>query len=113
MSERETKTITTPGGCSILLRTYLTGRESNQLKDVLFSDLKMNMADVQAGKIAIENIPASFLVKQEEKAIELLVVSVNGVSENVLQTVLDFPTADYDAVVEAINAIRNPSTPTK
>jgi hypothetical protein len=110
---RETKTITTPGGHSIVLRSYLTGREANQLKELLFADLKLNIEDVRDGKMAVEDIPASFLVKQEEKAIELLVVSVDGVTENAAQAVLDFPSADYDAVLKAINAIRNPTTPEK
>ena len=53
-------------------------------------------------------------MKQEEKAIELLVVSVDGVGENAAKTVLDdFPDSEYQAVVEAINEIRNPTTPEK
>jgi tartrate dehydratase alpha subunit/fumarate hydratase class I-like protein len=113
MADRETKKITTPGGRVIELRTYLTGREANQLKELLFADMKLNTADIESGKIAVDNIPASFLVKQEEKAIELLVVSLGGVTENAAQLVLDLPSADYDTVVEAVNEIRNPTTPEK
>ena len=109
--ERETKAITTPAGHNVVLRSYLTGREANELKSVLFADLKLNVEDVQSGKIAIGDIPASFLVKQEEKAIELLIVAVDDMIENASQKVLDFPEADYQAVVEAVNAIRNPTKP--
>lgn len=113
MTERETKTITTPGGHAVVLRSYLTGREANQLKELLFADLKLNAEDAESGKLAIDAIPASFLVKQEEKAIELLVVSVDGTGENVLQLLLDLPSADYETVVAEINEIRNPTTPEK
>lgn len=114
MAERETKEIITPGGRKIVLRSYLTGREANELKTVLFADLKLNVEDVQAGKIVIDSIPASFLVKQEEKAIELLVVSVDGIAQNAAQIVLDeFADSEYQAVVTEINAIRNPTMPAK
>jgi hypothetical protein len=109
--ERETKTITTPGGRTVVLRSYLTGREENELKGILYADLKMNADDLQSGKMSITDIPASFVVKQEEKAIELLVVSVDGKSENAAQAVLDLPSSDYASIVDEINKLRNPTTP--
>lgn len=113
MTDRETKSLTTPGGHTVVLRSYLTGREANQLKELLFADLKLNTEDMESGKVTIDAIPASFLVKQEEKAIELLTVSIDGTSENVLQILLDLSSTDYDVVVAAINEIRNPTTPEK
>jgi hypothetical protein len=110
---RETKEITTTGGHVVLLNAYLTGREANELKAVLFADLKMSVEDMQSGKVSAADIPASFIVKQEEKAIEMLVVSMDGISDNAAQKVLDLPSAEYDAVVKEINAIRNPTTPEK
>jgi len=108
--ERETKAITTPGGRTIVLRSYLTGREENELKSLLYADLKMSATDVQAGKVSVTDIPASFIVKQEEKAVELLIVSVDGSTENPAQKVLDLPSAEYDFVVQEINAIRIPTS---
>jgi len=109
--ERETKTITTPGGRTIVLRSYLTGREENELKSLLYADLKMSATDVQAGKVSVTDIPASFIVKQEEKAVELLAVSVDGSTENAAHKVLELPSAEYDFVVQEINAIRTPTKP--
>src|SRR4051812_21648257 len=114
MADRETKIVTTPAGHKIELRTYLTGREANQLKELLLADLKLSTADIESGKVEIGDIPASFLVKQEEKSVELLVVSIDGVTDNAAQTVLhEFPEREYQAVIEAINEIRNPTTPEK
>jgi len=113
MTDRETRTVTTPGGHTVVLRSYLTGREANELRQVLYADLKLNMEDVQSGKIAIDEIPASFIVNQEQRAIEILVVSVDGVTENAAQTLLDFPEDEYNAVVAVVNEIRNPTKPAK
>jgi hypothetical protein len=51
MSERETKEFIAPSGHSVVLRTYLTGREANEIKAAMFSSLKMNMDDAQSGKV--------------------------------------------------------------
>ena len=45
MSDRETREFVTPGGHKVLLSAYLTGRNANELKAVMFSALKMNMED--------------------------------------------------------------------
>lgn len=113
MMERETREFTTPGNHNIVLRSYLTGREANELKSVLYADLKISAEDLQGGKVAIENIPASFIVRQEEKAITTLVVSVDGIADNAAEIVLNLPAQEYSAVVAEVNKIRNPSTPEK
>lgn len=108
---RETKSFTTPGGHAVVLNAYITGRESNAIKQVLYDDLKMNLKDAQNGTVAMDDMPSSFVVKQEEKAIELIVVSIDGSSENVLQTVLDLPVPEYNAIVEEVNKVRRPTKP--
>jgi len=113
MPTRETREITTPGGHKIVLRTYLSGREDNELTAVLYSDLKMSVEDMQKGITSVKDVPATFIVKQEEKAVELLVVSVNGSTDNAAQAVLSLPKTEYQAVIAEINKIRNPTTPEK
>src|SRR5258708_39274410 len=100
MSERETKTITTPGGHTVVLRTYLTGREANDLKSVMFSALKMNMEDAQSGKVNVSDVPGTFLVEQERKALGFLVVSLDGDNTAPVDKLLDLPSPEYEAVVK-------------
>src|SRR5882762_3686656 len=113
MSERETKEITTPGDHKVVLRTYLTGREANELKAVMFSALKMNMEDAQSGKVNVSDVPGTFLVEQETKALGYLLVSVDGDTTAPVEKLLDLPSAEYEAVIKEVNAIQNPTTPTK
>src|ERR1700710_912295 len=113
MNNRETREITTTGGHKVVLKTYLTGQEDNSLTSVLYGDLKMSVEDMQSGITSVKDIPATFVVKQEEKAIELLVVSVDGVTDNAAQTVLNFPKLEYQSFIVEINKIRNPTTPEK
>jgi hypothetical protein len=78
MSERKTKEITTPAGHKIVLRTYLTGREANEIKAAMFSSLKMNMDDAQSGKVNVGDVSGAFLIEQERKALGFLLVSIDG-----------------------------------
>ncbi len=44
----------------------------------MYADLKINASDAATGKVGLADMPATFLVSQEAKALEFLVVSVDG-----------------------------------
>lgn len=113
MSDRETQEFTTPGGRKVVLRAYLTGREANELKAVMYSALKMNMDDAQSGKVNVSDVPGTFLVEQEKKALSFLLVSVDGETNGVIDKLLDLPATEYEAVIKEVNRIQNPTTPEK
>jgi hypothetical protein len=108
MSGRETKSIVTPGNHTVVLRTYLTGKESSALKAIMFSELKINPSDAASGKVALGDMSATFLVSQEAKALEFLVVSVDGDTNAYLEVLGNLPEADYNAVVAEVQKIRVP-----
>jgi hypothetical protein len=111
MTERETKTFVTPGGRTVVLNAYLTGREANEIKNAMFGALKMNMEDAQSGKVNVSDVPGTFLAEQERKALGFLVVSVDGDPSDPVEKLLDLPSAEYEAVVAEANKIQNPTTP--
>lgn len=111
MADRETREFITPAGRTVILRTYLTGREANELKSVMYSALKMNMEDAQSGKVNVSDVPGTFLVEQEHKALVFLVVSVDGDTTAPVDKLLDLPASEYDAVKKEIDLIQNPTTP--
>lgn len=105
---RETKEFTTPAGNKVVLRTYLTGKESNELKALMYADLKINTSDAANGKVALTDMPAAFMVKQEQKAVEFLVVSINGDTNAPVAAIEALPESEYNAVLAEVNAIRVP-----
>lgn len=113
MSERETKEFTTPAGHKIVLRTYLTGREASEIKSAMFGALKMNMGDAESGKVNISDLPGSFLIEQERKALGFLLVSIDGDATAPIDILLELPSSEYDAVVKEVNTIQNPTKPEK
>ena len=111
MAERETKNIVTPGNHAVVLRTYLTGKESSALKAIMFSELKISPSDASTGKVVLGDMPATFLVSQENKALEYLVVSVDGDASAPVEKLGDLPEADYNAVLAEVQKIRVPLVP--
>jgi hypothetical protein len=111
MNERETKSFVTPGNHTVVLRTYLTGKEAAALKAIMFADLKINASDAVTGKVGIADLPATFLVSQENKVLEYLVVSVDGETANAIEKLGDLPEADYNAVLAEVQKIRVPLVP--
>jgi hypothetical protein len=113
MADRQTTPFVTPGGITIVLRSYLTGREAADLKSILLSSLKMTMSDVENKKVDMGGLSGAVLAQQERKTLDYLVVSVDGITENAVEKLLDQPSTEYDAVLKEIEKIKNPTTPEK
>jgi hypothetical protein len=113
MTERETRLFITPNSNQVLLRTYLTGRDAAEIKGVMLSSLKMTVSDLDTKRVDMGSISGDVIAAQERKVWECLIVSVNGDAENPVETFLDLPSADYDAVLAEIEHIKNPTTPEK
>lgn len=94
--EREVKKITTKSGIEIDLKTYLTGREMNEWRALFLKQISMSME----GKIDSSNMPGEIVELLEKKAIELVVNSINGEKENILDKVLDLPLVDYREITD-------------
>ena len=101
--ERETKTLTTPSGKELALKTYLTARERKQVRETLFSQMKGNATP--DGTFQISELPASVMIQAEEATLKAVIVSYDGSVENVLERLLDTKTEEYDFVLAEVNKV--------
>lgn len=102
MGERETKEIKA-GNHTIVVKTYLTAREANALKALIQSKIGYTIEDgIQTQKL---NLDGTYLMEQELKALELVVVSLDGKTENVLELIQDLPADQYQKIVNGVNAV--------
>ena len=103
--ERETRSITTPQNHTIVLKTYLTGREVNDIKRALFGSVSIERGD--EGKPIVPQYPLSLAIDREKKLLEYTVISIDGVQENAAEKVQDLVSTDYAFVVaEAEKAVQ-------
>jgi len=91
--------ITTPNGTVVVLKDYITGRDERDIQAVLFSGMKIGQT--------LESIDPSVIAKSQDKAIEIVVVSVNGDTQDVVEKVLLLPREDFHVVKDAIDKITN------
>ncbi len=100
--ERETKIIETPiGKDKVEVKTYLNGREKRQLTNIYLSgDIQVSLENHD-----VKGIKPEFMDKAQDLAWSLVVVSINGSKENIVDTILDMRSEDYDFVVAAVNDI--------
>lgn len=104
MPERETRNITTPGNHAVVLRTYLTGREVNDIKRALFGSVTVERGE--DGKPVVPQYQLSLAIDREKKLLENTIVSLDGTEENAADKIQDLTAADYKFVVaEAEKAV--------
>ena len=103
--DRETKEIVTPiGKAKVVLKAWLTGRERREIRTVLLQEVKFERTG--ESDIAPEySIQGSVLNKAQDKAFESVVVSVNGSTEKIIDTILDMRDEDFDFVVKEIDMV--------
>ena len=99
--DRETKTIKVAGH-EIVLKTYLTVRENREVRDVLLKNIKFG---IDEGEAKIDSIPPEVISQIENKNIEMVVVSVDGKNENILETILEFRADEFAELMKEITAI--------
>jgi hypothetical protein len=101
-TQRETKKVKTKGGFEIEYYSYATGREYNQIQDIYLKDAKMTMI---GNDIKIDGFNPIAETEVNKKTIELLVVSLNGVAENIVDRIMDLPYHDYNEITEILGDV--------
>lgn len=93
--------ITTPiGKKKIVLKEYITGRDMRELKDIY-----LKVGKIDATGQGMTDINPEILNQAENKSVELVVISVDGETEGVLNKILDMPSEDTTFILEKVAEI--------
>lgn len=100
--DRETRELVTPGGKKLVLKTYLSARERNQLRDILLGKTTMSVNKDSHDLKNDMNFDGTVLTESQNTLIELAVVEYDGRTDPkaILNTLLDGHPSEYDHVVE-------------
>ncbi len=103
--DREINTIKTPiDKREVVLKAWITGRERRELRKPFMDKLKVSTKG--EGDPTVELAGSADIIETvENKAIETIVVSIDGVKDKILETILDMKEKDYSFVIEEINKI--------
>jgi len=107
-NKRETKEFKTSSGKNTLvLYTYATGREIRAIDSKYVSSMKLDMV---GGEPSMKNIDMSVAYEAENEMIKALVVSINGSTENIVDTILDLEQDEYNEITAELSVITKKKT---
>lgn len=102
--ERTTKTIVTPVGKNqVVINEWITGRENEYIGAPLFDMVEVS-APTGAPDIKAKNLSRQ-IEEGNHRAIEKVVVSIDGNSENILEKCLDMIHDDYEFILSEIEKV--------
>jgi hypothetical protein len=101
--ERETKTFETPEKHIVVIYTYATGRESRDMEQIVMKALKVDIT--YDGARSVKDFDATSTQTVEEKMLKTMVVSFDGKTENLVDTILDLRKSEYDFIVNEVNEV--------
>lgn len=98
---RDTKEFVTSSGAKFTLNTYLTAGESNAIKALMMTAMKIDIADLKEGVEAPlkGQIDGTILMEQEKLMVKFLVV-------NSPRPVDEMPESDYSELIVELNKIK-------
>ena len=105
MNERPTATIKTPCEKILIIKTYLTGREQRQIRDLYFSKSKMSITAEGQGETKVTD--PTLLEEYENKIIDLAVISYDESAEAIMERLLDMPQAELAFVLKQASALND------
>jgi len=103
--DRETREVIMPSGKKVKIKTYLTYGEWREIQSVYLDNVKIGV-DTE-GKTKLDDIDASVTYKAQNKVIEILVVSINDNTKDVLKQFMDLSKSDVDMVLPELSKIQN------
>lgn len=101
-TERETKKIKV-GSHEVEIKTYLTGREFNEIEKVLLSSAKVSTIGKE---VHVDSFSPTAQQDANAKAIELLVVSLDSSTDDIANRVLELPHHEYLEVIAALDDVQ-------
>jgi uncharacterized protein YdbL (DUF1318 family) len=108
---QDTISCTTPVGRKlVVIKAWLTGRDEVAIQNAIQSKLDITMGMDGSGSGATAK--GDMLTAGQDKALELLIVSVDGDTSDLVNKVLDMRAEDYRYVRDQINKVTNPSEAT-
>ncbi len=96
-----TKLIKTPKlGVEVELKEWISGREGIEI-DKPILDIKVDFL----GKVASDVNLGEATRLSRENAIKVVVISVGGSNDNILDKILDMPKSEYDFIMEEVDKV--------
>ena len=96
----ETREHTTAGGVKVVLKEFVTARDMRALKGMY-----MEMANFDQKGTPTFKVDPKKVDEIEDKTIELVVISVNGATEGIVEKLMELPATDYNEIYALVQEV--------
>lgn len=90
---------TVAGKAEIVLKDFINGRDLRAIQEIYAEHAEMENGQLKSFK------SKTSLSAIQDKLIELVVVSVNGSTENIVDAILDLPSKDYEQILGEVQKV--------
>lgn len=97
--ERETKQITTTNGHTCTMYSYITAREQREVDNISLAAI--DVSELSTG----QKINPTTIRDTEDMLLKLLVVDLDGSTNNIPERLLDLRSVDYAEILKTADAI--------
>lgn len=95
--DRATKEITTSGGHKVVLKTYLTQRETNDITKI------DSLKDIDSNSVS--NLPISIAMDFTNEVMKKAIVSMDDSADDLINRILELPASEASEIQTAVIAI--------
>jgi hypothetical protein len=96
----ETKELITPKGKNkVKIKAYITGKDSKEINGVLFEGMEISAID--------QKLSGSQLIKMNDKSLELVLVDIDGKTENLRDVAEEMHAEDYNYILQEVQKVTN------
>jgi hypothetical protein len=101
----ETEIFKTPiGGNKVEIKKWITGKDVREIRSVYLNSTKIGIKGTSPD---VQGITGELIEKAENKTIEVVVVSIDGEKEGIVEKILALRSDDYNFVMEKIREVTN------
>jgi hypothetical protein len=102
-------TVNTPNGHTVVIKGFVSGRAMEDMKRIFMENVEFEL-DAETGEPKKDRriIKGTSIVDIDRRAVELFVISVDGITESAFDLCIDLPSDDYDAVQREVEKITGP-----
>src|SRR5690606_11165340 len=103
--KRATKEFKTSGGHVVVTQAYITGLEVENIRNFYAGKVQIDSYSQKDEKVGVSGLTADAAMETKKLALRTVMVSVDGVSENVDNIALKLPNDDYQEILDAVNEL--------
>lgn len=87
----------------VVVKEWISGRESEEIDKPVQEAIDIKPGE--RGEMIFGKVDPTKVVESTHKAIELIVISVDGKTDDILNTVRDLPVKDYNQILTYVNSL--------